>query len=83
MERLIGYVLAVPRQNWPVRAHRINAIASAIAGDGDGAMFVSAPDRHALLHQNVQYLLVRVAKGITGTGRDNTDLGLYLLYKSQ
>jgi hypothetical protein len=46
-------------------------------------MLVSAPDRHALSHQNVKYLWVRVAKGIAGTGRDNTNLGLYLLYKSQ
>ena len=58
MERLIGYLLAVPGQDWPVGAHRTDAIASAIAGDRNRAMFVGAPDRHALLRQDVQYLLV-------------------------
>ena len=83
MERLIGYLLAVPRQDWSVGAHRTDTIASAIAGDRNRAMFVGAPDRHALLRQDVQYLLVRMAKRIAGTGRDNANPRLYLLHKVQ
>ena len=83
MERLIGYLLAVPGQDWPVEAHRTDAVASAIAGDRNRAMLVGAPDRHALLRKDVQYLLVRMAKRITGTGGDNPNLRLDLLHKGQ
>ena len=71
MERLIGYLLAVPGPDWPVGTHRADAIAGAIAGDRNCAMLVGAPDRYTLLRQDVQYLLVRMAKRIAGTGRDN------------
>jgi hypothetical protein len=83
MDRLIEWLLAASWQSWPVGAHRTDAIASAIAGDGNCAVLVGAPDRHALLRQDVQYLVVRMAKGIIGTGRDDTNLRLYLLHKGQ
>ena len=83
MERLIEWLLAASWQSWPVGAYRTDAIPGAITGNGNGAMFVRAPDRHALLRQDIQDLLMRMAKGIIGTGRDNPNLGLYLLHKSQ
>jgi hypothetical protein len=46
-------------------------------------MLVGAPDRHALLRQDVQNLSVRMAKRIRSTGRDNANPRLYLLHKVQ
>ena len=83
MERPIGYLLATPGLDWPVGAHRTDAVASAIAGDRNRAMLVGAPDRYALLREDIQYLLVRMAKRITSTGRDNPNSRLYLLHKGQ
>ena len=73
----------MPGPDWSVGTHRADAIADAIAGDGNGAMLISAPDCHALLRQDVQNLLMRMAKRITGTGRDNANPRLDLLHKGQ
>ena len=83
MECLISYLLAVPGPDWPVGTHRADAIAGAIAGDGNGAMLIGAPDCYALLRQDVQNLLMRMAKRIAGTGRDNANPRPDLLHKGQ